>query len=226
MKGYLERMAMNTVRPQGGIHPLVGSIYARPTTGAPSDSAEEPVLLEEERVIARPQPVRAAKHAAGEPDVLRKRARAKSEVTQRTGVAESSRREAPRTDASRASFRPLLGRRGVASAGDPEYGTAADTERGERSERSELLRPQGLKFAPLLPHEPPSSFGSAAGQRAKSEPLPRSAPADREPDKVEIHIGRIEVTAVPQEAPRPAATRPRKSLDLGDYLKRRDGRTG
>jgi len=96
---------------------------------------------------------------------------------------------------------------------------AWDTGRPERSdvgfdrEAGEPLQTREFNYGQLLP-------------RVKPEAVSRSAPAEREPDKVEIHIGRIEVTAVPQEAPRPAATRPRKSLDLGEYLKRRDGRAG
>jgi hypothetical protein len=45
-----------------------------------------------------------------------------------------------------------------------------------------------------------------------------------EPDSIEIHIGRIEVTAVPPPAARPAAPSRPKSVNLGEYLKR--GRRG
>jgi hypothetical protein len=51
----------------------------------------------------------------------------------------------------------------------------------------------------------------------------RTRPA-RETEEVQIHIGRIEVTATPSEPPRPAAVRPqRKAIPLGEYLTRRDG---
>jgi hypothetical protein len=46
-----------------------------------------------------------------------------------------------------------------------------------------------------------------------------------EPDEIEIHIGRIEVTAVPPPAAR-AASRPQsKPVSLAEYLKSRHGRT-
>jgi len=56
----------------------------------------------------------------------------------------------------------------------------------------------------------------------------RAARPERETGDIQIHIGRIEVTAVP---PAPAPARPearlaRKSLNLDEYLKRRNGRAG
>jgi hypothetical protein len=46
----------------------------------------------------------------------------------------------------------------------------------------------------------------------------------READEIQIHIGRIEVTAVPPAPARPAALPVRKSVKLEEYLKR--GRSG
>jgi hypothetical protein len=48
----------------------------------------------------------------------------------------------------------------------------------------------------------------------------------READEIQIHIGRIEVTAVPPAPARPAPVPNRKSPSLDDYLKRRPGRAG
>jgi len=50
-----------------------------------------------------------------------------------------------------------------------------------------------------------------------------SQAAARQHDEIEIHIGRIEVTAVQQTASRPAAQPARKALNLDEYLKRREG---
>jgi hypothetical protein len=47
---------------------------------------------------------------------------------------------------------------------------------------------------------------------------------EREPDEIQIHIGRIEVTAAPPAAVRPASKPERKALSLDDYLKRKRGR--
>jgi hypothetical protein len=235
MKGYLQRMAASAVRPQSGIHPLVGSIYAgRAFADAPRDAAAESGVHEEERWTTTPQPVGEQRDAGVEPDASPFRESAKSEVAQRRlerSATEASRYE-ERIDAQRAPFRPLLAAAAAESAESSGYDSAADAERHVRSgdgferEDSERSRAGESGFEALLPRESRSPLAVSGVRRAKAAAFQHSAPAEREPDKVEIHIGRIEVTAVPQEAPRPPATRPRKSLDLGEYLKRRDGRTG
>jgi len=51
----------------------------------------------------------------------------------------------------------------------------------------------------------------------------RLTPAEREPDEIQIHIGRIEVIAASPAPARVEAKRVPKSLSLDDYLKRRNG---
>jgi hypothetical protein len=58
----------------------------------------------------------------------------------------------------------------------------------------------------------------------KVEFFRRASASEREPDEIQINIGRIEVVAVPPPAARPAAAPARKSLNLEEYLKRRRGR--
>ncbi|MGA8575379.1 MAG: hypothetical protein WB609_06770 [Candidatus Cybelea sp.] len=53
---------------------------------------------------------------------------------------------------------------------------------------------------------------------------PRAA-RERRTDDIQIHIGRIEVVAVPPASPRPIAVPARKSLSLDEYLQRRGGRS-
>jgi hypothetical protein len=236
MKGYLQRMAANAVRPQGGIHPLLGSIYGGPSKAqTPHDASLESGSLEEERLVSSPQPIRAENDARVESDAAPFRRSAKNETTQRMArlpVNEDSRREEERIDAQATRFRPLLGKTEMQGVETRRYVTVAGTDRPARSdadfehEYSEPSRTHELNFPALLPRESRRLFAGRAGERAKSEAFARSAPTEREPDRVQIHIGRIEVTAVPQDPPRPAATRPRKSLNLGEYLKRRDGRAG
>ncbi len=231
MKGYLQRMAASAVRPQSGIHPLVGSIYAgRAFADARRDATAEAGLHEEERWITSPQPVGEQRDAGIEPDASLLLESAKSEVAQRGSEppATEGSLQKERIDAERVPFRPLLNKTDAESAESNSYDSAADGERQTRSdasfERNDSARESS--FEALLPRESRSSPAVSGIRRAKSEAFQHSIPAEREPDRVEIHIGRIEVTAVPQEAPRPTPTRPRKSLDLGEYLKRRDGRTG
>lgn len=53
---------------------------------------------------------------------------------------------------------------------------------------------------------------------------PSSNTSSREPDEIEIHIGRIEVTAVQTAAPVPPAKPRRLAPSLDDYLRRRNRR--
>lgn len=229
MKGYLQRMAASAVRPQSGIHPLVGSIYAGAFADATRGAAAESSLHEEERWLASPQPVGEERAARVDPDASPVLESAESEVAQRRSEqpANAAARREGRIDAQRASFRPLLPA-AESERAESSWDNATDGDRQTRSgdglEREDS-EPES-SFGALLPRESRSPLAVSGVRRARSEAFQHSAPAEREPDKVEIHIGRIEVTAVPQGAPRPAPTRPRKSLDLGEYLKRRDGRTG
>ena len=219
MKGYLQRMAANAARPHG-IHPLVGSIYAGPAV-AERGAAPDSITVTEERMLANsPEPVRAGKDVRGiKPDPLFKIAQPEEGIEERAVVRGTE----------PASLQPPL------SKAVRVHDGAADTKELNRQyvqhvrfddEGNESPHAPEFHYEPLLPREARSPLVTSAVQKVKPERVSRSAPAEREPDKIEIHIGRIEVTAVPQEAPRPATARARKSLNLGEYLKRRDGRAG
>jgi hypothetical protein len=75
----------------------------------------------------------------------------------------------------------------------------------------------------LHPREPMPA--SVAIRAPRTEAARRSQPAQHEPDEVHIHIGRIEVAAIPQQVARPAAAAARRSINLSDYLAR-NGRPG
>jgi len=72
-------------------------------------------------------------------------------------------------------------------------------------------------------HSKPVPLGPR--RRPTASEVGRPEVAERQPDEIQIHIGRIEVTAVPPPVAAPAARPVRKSQSLDDYLKRRDGRT-
>jgi hypothetical protein len=67
---------------------------------------------------------------------------------------------------------------------------------------------------------------SAAARTSGSEAARRFQAPQREADEIHIHIGRIEVAAIAQPAPRPAAAAARRSLNLDEYLRRGNGRPG
>jgi len=77
-------------------------------------------------------------------------------------------------------------------------------------------------FRPLIR---PNSPSRSAAALAEPKPLPqdRTSRVERQADDIQIHIGRIEVTAV-RSAALPAPKAPDRSLSLDAYLNRRNGR--
>lgn len=70
----------------------------------------------------------------------------------------------------------------------------------------------------------PAIFTSGAEGKEKMVSLRRGTP--REPDEIQIHIGRIEVIAVPPAPAPPAPQKPRRGApSLDEYLRRRDGKS-
>ena len=67
---------------------------------------------------------------------------------------------------------------------------------------------------------------AAVRRNAQESGVAAKAPARNTSEDIQIHIGRIEVIAVPQAAPRVVAEPASKSTSLGDYLKHRNGRAG
>jgi hypothetical protein len=109
-------------------------------------------------------------------------------------------------------------------------------------ERDPRIFGQDGRVEPLMPLDPlravvanvmvshPLPVSAAAGRNATSEALRsthgRSGQSQREADDIQIHIGRIEVTAVAPTAARPPPAPRPTSPSLDEYLKRRTGRSG
>ncbi|HEY6446734.1 MAG TPA: hypothetical protein VIY53_09765 [Acidobacteriaceae bacterium] len=101
---------------------------------------------------------------------------------------------------------------------------ATRPERETSGEARPLIEMQRISAESFSPRAVPSTIRpQSAGVLRPAGPLPRAERAD-EPDEIQIHIGRIEVTAAPPPvAARPAARPERRSVNLDDYLKQRRG---
>jgi hypothetical protein len=227
MSGYLQRMVSNAQKPARSIHPILGSLYSAPKYGAPPEAFQ----AEEDLVSSvRPEPGR---KTAPEAAPVLTRAIVPTPETLRRDEDPKKGTEA------RTSLESLVAPRQKAAT------PLEPNETPSEWESVKLVEPHAgapeREVAPRYPYQPlveeadhPASaertFGDSAPRATgatrgpRRDPPPRVAQPGREPDEIEIHIGRIEVTAVPQVAVRPAAQPARKSLNLDEYLKRRNRR--
>jgi hypothetical protein len=90
--------------------------------------------------------------------------------------------------------------------------------------RKERYQPLLAEQAPRIEERISTPFPTKAPRRERSDFSGRAVALERQPDEIQIHIGRIEVVAVPPVPVRAAPKPPNKSPNLSDYLKLRHGR--
>jgi hypothetical protein len=222
MSGYLQRL-MNTAAARAeAVHPRTGSIFS-----PPHDNASSPRLSVEESetvTVAQPRPDQQAASAdvrhTEPPRVAREPA-----YEPLLPSAEAPAREAapPKPPASRAVLsyggEPVAAR--VLKPGEPP-------REGHDAATETTIAPQPARRAhgPVRPLTNANRTGDAAARSAEPRHVSRERHTDRperQPDDIQIHIGRIEVVAVAPPPPRvPKA--PDRSLSLDEYLSRRDRR--
>jgi hypothetical protein len=113
---------------------------------------------------------------------------------------------------------------------------AASAPRTQNNQAEESGPPAKLRYQPLVstgtssPESTPVRRNGSdrlipeIPKEAKSRLFSSTGSQRSEPDEIQIHIGRIEVTAVTQAAPRPAPPPARKSISLDEYLQRGERR--
>ncbi len=227
MKGYLQRIAASAVRPVSGVHPVVRPLFASPADPfAGTDFLEDSTVTSPpvQRAESTPSPIASAqtrfvRPAAPEGTPRRPESPPEHTAVRSIGAPPEARRET--------AFQPLIEARAIpqadvfsatvevrsaapdASMDSVKELPAQSFDTRTQSEPSRLLAPR--PNAPL-----PASRAFRRDARRAPAPPARSP----EPDQIEIHIGRIEVTAVPRAVPRAAPKPARKSLNLDDYLRR------
>ena len=217
MSGYLQRLARSVSHPAETIHPMLGSVYSPASYGSTDDTLEQNVTVTSLNDGPAPQSPEAAEPRQQSALLPPVQPSAASPVR----AAESAYPES--TPCGPPALTPLVRAAPSQSpAGETSFETAIAVKQTESS--------TDRGYAPLMIQAPPrpASVLSPRAQptAAASRNLEPSSPrqAEHEPDEIQIHIGRIEVTAVQQAPARAPLKTLHKGQSLDEYLKRRDRR--
>ncbi len=244
MSGYLQRIASGVLSPARAIHPMVGSMWAAPGKAEPIETilGEAPTDAGPRRSTMLRGEAAHAKAAmsdkASSLDVEQsetgpiRSADLLIEATDRSTTAEPVRggSESRTSPATPVAIHPLLAADrpgGVATELKSQRRNASEfREAGAAEQPGPAERSAPARFTPLVVSASPNAsdsirvLHSPLGTERRNPASLTTTQAAQEPDEIQIHIGRIEVTAaLPQPPARPAA-KPRSSVDLGEYLKR------
>ena len=214
MSGYLHRLVHTVSQPRQTVHPRTGSIFA-PYRGTHDSS---PGFFEQtETVTSHP---------------------ARSEFPKTFQPAEPARRPTPllfepAVKPPHAEGMPPANNQSERAVHVPQPLAASQQESAARDSAPEAP----IENYDILIHSHSSEAGSATPQAPRlfaeaittrdskpNAPAARTTRAERRPDEIQIHIGRIEVTAVQPPAPPPQKTRDH-GISLDAYLARRNGRS-
>jgi hypothetical protein len=240
MSGFLQRLASGVLHAQRAIHPSVGTIWTSAAiTGTgmmePPGTAEPIESSADNRVPPTPHGADAPAPPETQQSTQQPAKPQRHTVRSAQPSDNAGRREAePSAFGESVAFEPLVTspQRSAVSAQPDAAMQQSDTIPPSRQQepsarRAGLQQHQIESTRPLVPAPRILVPAMAGARKAPSFPPPskRHAPPTQsvveQPDSIEIHIGRIEVLAAPPRAAKPAAPAPaRKSLDLGEYLRR------
>ena len=227
MSGFFRSLAEHAVAPGPRVRPVAPPFAIEPASGRGWDLEQDalapapPVFRVTTSAPGEETPAAAgkapARPAGGERPTGEVSTRL-TEVPPRGGVEPQS--DHPAGERSEGAAEPSPAPPAVTAGAQPEPIERAPTTIASRPHdrrRSTAARASRVLARPPLRREPPPAPVGGAGRAA-------DARADTPPD-VQIHIGRIELTAV--AAPPPARRRvpaAGPALGLGDYLRQRDGK--
>jgi len=125
----------------------------------------------------------------------------------------------------RFAFEPLIPVPAVIVASDPASYPQGNEHPDSQPSDSEpdpvrLLSRTRDRKADIDRRSEPINRGALQERTLRERSMRRERPVRAQPDEVQIHIGRIEVTAVPPAAPPAIRKATRKSLSLSEYLSR------
>jgi hypothetical protein len=248
MTGYLQRLAASVSQPRPSIHPLVGSIFS----GGRQEVTSPDLWLNDALASTDNQNLAARKVSEPPDGPMRRRDLAGDDRIEQhaESALPTDYRRTEQRRGEREIFHPLLPSKtpevdASAMLRETVPGDVAGAQSALQHDRHDTSTVAAARMAHAVVEDgpiadrrdaiaaPPVSglreragmLGAVAGNAGKPARVEFSAPPRRaaQSDDIQIHIGRIEVTAVAQPAPRPAAAPARKAMSLDEYLGRRRG---
>jgi hypothetical protein len=232
MSNFLQRVAATVIQPRAKLQPMLGSIFAPATLYSSAAEPFQPEVSSQTVALRHHDPQSA-------PPSDTSRLSSADHPENKHSLFPSTAHE----DASPARFnrspadQPLLSAfDNLSDSRGQAHPHAFFEDSAFEFTKPATNQPLGPSFyQPLIAaSQPPpprlqprdSLPNPAPARTAPSEAARRLQPSQREADEIHIHIGRIEVAAIAQSAPRPAAVAARRSLNLDEYLRRGNGRPG
>jgi hypothetical protein len=235
LSGYLQRLVLSA-RHAGTVRPMLGSIFAGAQKGGLPGSLEQEVEPEEGAAPhLRPHAPEPPPRRASAPDVPLERTAAPSAYIA-PHAGDPYERNVDPVAAEKAMLRALVPnpRPEIVNVPAPHSAEPASHKPNEPAQPVPEPAPRELKIERLMPLMPlnMANLRSAAPLPApvarptgSSPDRPSKAATSRDPEEIQIHIGRIEVTAAPPAPVRVTPKPARKSPDLQAYLDRRGPRS-
>jgi hypothetical protein len=229
MRGFLHRIAASVVRPQPSVHPFVESIYpaARLQNSAEPPPPQSSPIDVAQASIPQPQPARARTQppaSMNEHGPLQLLLPRQGAETNSAVMRSTPRSEQPESNTPSASPQPQV----VLSRQDHPADNSPSALEFVPIVVDHFLRtdiPDAGKLPVLRAPGEAQAISARGNARRQPAQVPSNSRAPQpQSDDIQIHIGRIEVVAVAQPAPRPAAAPVRKGLGLDEYLSRGNGR--
>ena len=248
MKGFLHRIVTGVVRPQPKLHPFVESIYP----AARTQNVAEPSVSHDTLSVFTPVEQIAARNPGSEaqreetrssisPASHRAHMQPQTTIHQHESIAPLlPRQEVEAGVASKQSERQMVEADSDLLPQPRQLPVAASYESQLESVSHALQEfvpivldrastasiSDSDKSATVFAQGEAQAASTRVNGRRQAGQISVARSAQQQADDIQIHIGRIEVVAVPQPAPRPAPAPTRKGLSLDEYLSHRNGRSG
>lgn len=224
MKGYLQRLVQTVTSPAESVHPWTGSMFAAGHHGdfnvVQTDESAPVTAVRQSLDVMGPASAQSSTGLAPT-ETSPPRAEHNSTISElRARQIPGDFRQAGRSGTREPSlteriiFEPLIS--------DTERSAPEGADATELDDRPSLAGAEAV-IKPRNTRPIAASLSPLPQAKSDARALAKPVAEDRQTDEIQIHIGRIEVTAI-----RPAAaTVPKardKEINLDAYLKRRDGR--